>query len=238
MIDLHTHIISRVDDGPRDMEESIEIILELKRYGIEKIVATPHYVRGSYENGVHRVEEMLEGLRRKLEDRYIDAEIYAGTEVYIDPFLPDLLKRGELMTINNTGKYLLIELPMQEIPMYTDHVLFDLKSGGTTPIIAHPERNMEIMKDYRRLYPWLDNGIICQICGGSLIGRYGLSVQRAAEAMLLNGMVHVIASDTHSLEHPSLFVKGIKKAERLVGKEKTSVMVKDIPEKIIKGEEI
>ncbi|MFV1951802.1 MAG: tyrosine-protein phosphatase [Nitrospinota bacterium] len=179
------------------------------------------------------MKEKIKILHERIKEEDIDIEIFSGAEIYMDIVILDLIKNNKIITINGSNKYVLIELPMGQIPMCSEKILFVLLTGGLIPIIAHPERNHEIRKDIKRLKKWIDNGVLIQINGGSLAGRYGTTIRKTAERLLIEGYTHSIASDSHSSYHPFIFYKGIKRAEKLIGREEVDNMVNKNPEKIL-----
>ena len=134
MIDLHCHILPGVDDGAKSMEEAIEMARIAQQDGIKKIAATPHYIEDGCYPSPEEIHRKVEELNHKLSEENIDIEILTGNEAYISPTLPELVQQKKVNTINDT-QYLLIEFPMLDIPNYTEHVLYELKLMGITPII-------------------------------------------------------------------------------------------------------
>ncbi|MBU1261874.1 hypothetical protein KJ640_02865, partial [bacterium] len=182
MIDLHTHILPGLDDGAKSMEESIQMVREAFNDGTRIIVASPHLLFGSYDNTPEVINLRVEELRGVVLREKIEMEILPGQEVYLIPDLLPRLKEGKVATINNNGCYLLLELPMMDIPVYLDQVIFDLATNGIIPIICHPERNLRVMKDPGLLFDLVKNqGILVQLNAGSLLGNYGKGAKKTAE---------------------------------------------------------
>jgi len=197
VIDIHTHILPGVDDGAKDLNESLEIAREAERQGVSTIVATPHYMEEGYGISPIETEKLVEKLQEEIDRAGIKVRILSGAEVYIMPNLAKRVKEGMVATINNS-RYILIEFPMTKIPDYTDDLLYDLKVMGYTPIIAHPERYREIQSNPNRLYYWVKSGLLAQINAGSLLGMFGSKVKETAELLVDHNMVQLIASDLHS----------------------------------------
>ena len=143
MIDLHAHLLPGVDDGPATWAEALELCRQLAGQGVTGVVATPHFVPGRYPN-VGRVLELVRELNQRLHSQSCDLTVYPGAEAYLDSELPHLVASGTIPTLDNARRYLLLELPFEEIPSCTENVLFSLLLDGITPILAHPERNARL----------------------------------------------------------------------------------------------
>lgn len=202
MIDFHSHIIYDIDDGARNIEESLEMIENAKKEGSKYICATSHYMVGSYEPEREDYIERLKSLREKVEG----IDIAEGLEVYIDPSLPTLYKNKKIWGINK-GKYMLIEFPMREIPKYSKDILYEMTVLNVTPIIAHPERNSRFLKDINFLEEFIEEGYLLQINASSLVGFHGDEARIFAETLVKRNMVHMLGSDGHNVKRRNTNIK-------------------------------
>lgn len=198
MLDIHSHILPGLDDGAPDMETALAMARIAVSDGITRMVATPHYLEGSMDNSRHWIIETVYQFKQELKNERINLEIVPGCEVYLSPNTPALLKKGELMTVNDGGKYLLVEFPMHNIPNYAEEILFELKVMGVTPIIVHPERNLELGKNPEQILKLVMKGCLLQINSGSINGLYGTNVTKTAHLLVKNDLVHLLGSDAHS----------------------------------------
>jgi len=199
MLDFHSHILPGLDDGAPDMDTALEMARIAVADGITEMVATPHYIEGSMENGIETTLSKVEEFQRALDEQSIPLKVFPGAEIYLSPETSKLLVGGELMTVNNKGKYLLVELPMQNVPDYVENILFELKVSGVTPIIAHPERNLELASNPNLILELVLKGYLLQINSGSVKGLYGKQVRKTAQLLIRNGLVHLVGSDAHSM---------------------------------------
>lgn len=225
-IDMHSHILDSIDDGSRNIEESIEIVSKLEKLGFVGVTATPHYIEGSlYEADNEEKRKHLIALQKNLIQRNINCNIYLGNEIYICSNIDKYIIEDKIYSINNT-KYLLIELPFENEISSIDDYLFKLRSKGYIIIIAHPERYYYFQNSPDRLKEYIDMGIIFQCNYGSITGRYGKSAKKTIKAFLKKGYVHLLATDVHSPKSSFFedFPKIIKKITKIVGAEK----VKDL----------
>ncbi len=197
MIDIHTHILPGLDDGPGTLEESLEMAEAFVAAGFTAVVATPHVIPGVFENSSQEILESVQALRKALEAEKIPLEVYPGAEYHIRPDLPQDLAEGNLVTLGDTGKYLLVELPVQELPPYTEQVLFQILLSGVTPVLAHPERNEFFATHPQALAELVQKGVLVQVTAGCLTGLFGPLAKKASHRYLKEGIVHFIASDAH-----------------------------------------
>jgi len=198
MIDTHCHILSGIDDGAHDIAESIAMAKIAVKDGISAIIATPHVMSGVYNNSKDQIISAVQDLNKILADENIPLTILPGAEYHIEPDLPRRMEKGELLTLNNTGRYLLVEPPSTYIPDYTGKILYELQLQGITPVIAHPERNAAFAKDPSLLAQFVSRGIPAQVTAGSVTGNFGKYIQKTALNFLKKGLVHMIVSDAHS----------------------------------------
>lgn len=233
MIDFHSHIMFDVDDGSKDIEMTKAMLLNSVNEGVSHIVSTPHFILGDSEVESQAYNEKLE-MMKAIEG--VNIKILKGMEIYIDPNLPKLYEEGKIWGING-GCYMLIELPMREFPKYTEDVFYELRIKGIIPILAHPERNLSIMKNPDLLKSLLCQGNLAQLNAGSLSGFYGKTIKEFAETLVKRNMIHVIGSDGHNNSKRNTNIKDGYERVRELNEELYNWIVSN-EEKIILGEEV
>lgn len=239
MIDIHSHILNNIDDGATTLEMSLSMCQAAFDAGTRAMIATPHFMEGNYDRASKNwVYLKVKELNRVLAENKVDITVYPGCEAFISLELPDLLASGKCATLNGS-QYLLVELPMYSMPLYTDAVLDELELQGITTVLAHPERYSEIINDPKLINKFLDNGILIQINAGSITGRMGKRAQATAWELLNKRVVHFVSSDTHNLHSrkPSLKTAYNMVAKRF-GKDNADLLFSINPESIIKNESI
>ena len=194
-VDVHTHLLPGVDDGPADMEAGLRMATLAGADGTEAIVATPH------QKDV--VEESSIAALRILFERFSAAvaatggpRMVLGMENHIEPELPEWVRDGNALTLNGS-RFILCEPDAETYPLYMDDTLFRLQQQGLVPVIAHPERCFVFQKQPERLAALVRRGMLVQITGSSLTGEFEAASRRAAETFLKRGLVHMVASDMH-----------------------------------------
>jgi protein-tyrosine phosphatase len=230
VIDSHCHILAGFDDGAVNTDISVIMAHLAASDGIKTIVATPHIRDCSLKPEI--IDKAVQVLNAWLKRLNIPVNVIPGAEV-------SLLLDPESMTdytINNTP-YILIEIPNTHLPDHFKEIVFQLKINGYRPIIAHPERHPNIIKQPELMIDLHDSDIGVQITADSLTGRFGKDIQRCAEYLLQKNAVDIIASDAHSsVDRLPGLSKGLKIAAGIVGMEKAMNLVTTNPEAIINGE--
>jgi protein-tyrosine phosphatase len=239
MFDLHNHCLPGLDDGARDWEETLDMARIAVEDGIEGVVCTPHWVRGSYENDRNGTLAAVTVLREKLQANKIPLKVYPGAEIRLDLDLHAAIGAGEILTVNDNGRFVLIELMTEVLPRNIDNFFWDLQMQRIVPIISHPERNLVLIREPERLYKWTEMGILSQVTAASLMGEFGPMVKEFTVMLIEHHLAHIIATDSHGrgMRSPRLS-PAFNEAANIVGKEMAYQMVCEIPRHIIQGNSI
>jgi protein-tyrosine phosphatase len=195
VIDLHSHVLAGIDDGPETMSGSIELARAAERAGIRTLVATPH-VSWRYANTSEAIARAVAALNERLAEEGIELEVLAGAEIAmtrIDDTAGDELER---LALAGNG-WLLVEPPFTPAASGLDTILLELQRQGHRILLAHPERCPAFHRDPEMLARLVHGGILTSITAGSLVGRFGAPPQRFALSLLREGLAHNVASDAH-----------------------------------------
>lgn len=201
MIDIHSHILSGIDDGARSSSESIMMAKIAVDEGIHTIIATPHYIKGQYEITKQEVLNKVSKLNQLLIKEEIPLNVLPGHEIRINSELIKDYQRANSLSLNDAGSYLLLELPYDHVPRYTEQLLYDIQFEGLTPIIAHPERNAGFIENADLLYNLVRKGALTQITAGSLTGVFGRKTKKFSHLLVEANLTHFIASDAHNVSN-------------------------------------
>lgn len=236
MIDLHAHILPGLDDGAKDLDESLEMCRVAVRDGITTIVATPHTGNGNYDNSRDRILAAVGALTGYLQSQGIQLTILPGADIYVHEQLDVLINNRETLTINDTMRYVMVEFPKHVIPPNHLAWLFRLTLAGFTPVLTHPERNTAIHEKTDIVREWVEKGGLVQVTAMSLTGAFDQATKKCSEELLNYNLVHVIASDAHSaVRRPPVLSKAVEYAASLVGPDYARKLVEDYPAAIIAG---
>jgi protein-tyrosine phosphatase len=198
-VDIHCHVLPGIDDGPRNLDESLTLCRSLMRDGITTVIATPHQL-GRYDgqNCANDVRRRVGELQGVLDQKKIPLKILSGGEVRIDERIAKLLREDYILTLADGKKYLLLELP-SSVAIDPAVLTPRLKDANVTVILAHAERYENLQADPDAAKAWIDAGAVIQVNAGAPIGAFGRSAQRAAWHWLSRGWVSVIATDAHGV---------------------------------------
>ena len=197
MKDIHYHLLYGIDDGCDNIDESITILKEMKKIGVDELILTPHYIEGSdYSCNNKNKEKLFEEFKKKVKKEKIDIKLYLGNEVFITPNIIDLLKKKEIKTLNNS-KYLLFEFPLNHIYKNTSEIISLIVSNGYIPVLAHPERYAIFKHHPELLEEYLRKGVLMQSNVTSLFNIYGRASKKTLIYFLKNKWITFLGSDTH-----------------------------------------
>ncbi|MFT4412567.1 tyrosine-protein phosphatase [Fredinandcohnia humi] len=203
IVDIHNHILPGLDDGPQNWDEMILLAKQAVNSGINRVIATPHHKHHHkdhfYENNPIKIIRLVEKANDILEKNAVPLTIYPGIEFHLhDQIKLDIEQKIEdFLTLNNTGKYMLIEPPCHHLPEETDEAFKLLQTAGFVPIIAHPERNRILRSNPSIIYNWVKAGILVQVTAGSINGTHGKRLKNFSLHLLDHELVHFVASDAH-----------------------------------------
>ena len=196
MIDLHSHILHGLDDGPDRLEESLGIARAAVADGVVAIAATPH-VRDDYPTSAAQMDAAAAELREALAAEEIPLTLHTGGEIALDRL--ERLDEDELRRFGLAGsQYILLEFPYRGWPLGLPQQLFELQAAGFLPVLAHPERNPDVIAEPERLAPLIAAGAVVQVTAASLDGRLGRGPHRAGLELVRRGLAQLIASDAHA----------------------------------------
>jgi protein-tyrosine phosphatase len=236
MIDIHSHLLPGIDDGPRTWDDAIALCRRVAEHGVTTSIATPHLIDGVYNNTRSR----LRGLLRELNDRLMDAgiplEVLAGAEV--DFSSRHVLEvTDELPRMGNAGA-VLIEMPVAVVPPRIADTLFQIRAHGLIPVLAHPERNEELQRRPELAREWVGAGAALQLDAESMLGLWGRHARACAETVLRGGYYQAMASDAHSVDRrPPRLNEALERARVLVDGD-VSRLVNEGPRALLAGTRI
>ena len=196
VVDIHSHILPEVDDGPKTWDVSVAICRAAVDDGITHMIATPH------ANNRYRYDrEFLRGRVAELQERVGNSlRIGLGCDFHLSyENIQDALAHPGRYVIDDT-RYLLVEFSNYSIAQGSTDSLLKLGDLGLTPIITHPERNPILRENLQRVVEWAEQGFVVQVTGSALTGFWGERTRRGAQWLIEHQAVHVLATDAHDTE--------------------------------------
>ena len=198
-VDIHSHLIPGVDDGAKNLEDSIALIKGLKDLGFKKIITTPHVYEDYYPNTSDRLLAGLDTLRNGLKAANVNIEVECAAEYYMDEVFESLLDKKELLTFGDN--HVLVEMSFFQEANKLDDYLFQMQVNDYQPVLAHPERYVYYNRNFNRFEDLKMRGCKLQLNLLSLTGHYGKEVKDLAVKILDTGLYDFVGTDTHNLEH-------------------------------------
>ncbi|PKR77820.1 tyrosine protein phosphatase [Halalkalibacillus sediminis] len=246
MIDIHNHLLPNIDDGPSSLYESLSLATDAVNMGINTVYVTPHHLNPQFENPKDKILKEIEMFQIHLENEQIPLTVRPGQEVRIVGDLIERIDRDEILFLNNKSSYLLLEFPSNNVPRFTSKIVFELQVNNHRPIIAHPERNKDIIQDPSKLYQLVKNGALTQLTASSVCGYAGKKIQKFCFKLIESNLAHFIASDAHNSNSRSFNLPeayslieqkfGMYKKEELIENanllHNSELVVGNIPEKV------
>lgn len=201
MIDLHCHFLPGIDDGPKTLQEALQMAEFAVAEGIRHSVMTPHIQPGCYDNDVTSIRLAYDAFQRALNERGIPLTISMAAEVRICAELPHMISQNKIPFIGSweNKKVLLLEFPHDQIPIGADKLAAWLLARDIVPLIAHPERNQAVIRQPEKLTPFTRLGCLLQVTASSVTGLFGSASQQCALRLIEQNLVTVLASDAHNL---------------------------------------
>ncbi|MDJ0833191.1 MAG: capsular biosynthesis protein [Gammaproteobacteria bacterium] len=236
MYDIHCHLLPAIDDGSPSLEYSLDMARFAAAHGTTHMVLTPHIHCGRYDNDSATIHSAFRLFTQAVLEHDIQLKLGMAAEVRLSAEVLGMFEQQRLPFLGEQDgmSILLLEFPHSHVPLGSENFIDWLDLRGCRPLIAHPERNKEIMRNPQRLQPLLSRGCLLQVTAGSLAGRFGPAALALAEQLLLEGKIDVIASDSHNLNHrtPDL-TEGYEHARELVGDQQARKLVVDNPRRIV-----
>jgi protein-tyrosine phosphatase len=200
MIDLHCHLLPGIDDGPDTLEESLELCKIAVADGITHAIVTPHIHPGRWENTRASIKQNYQTLKSTLADQHISLNLGFAGEVRLTDQVMQQVADNEIPFYGEVDGYriMLLEFPHGHIIPGSVKLVEWLLKRNIRPMLAHPERNKEIMKDVGKLQPFIAAGCWLQVTAGSVTGAFGDRAREVACELLDDNAVTVVASDGHN----------------------------------------
>jgi protein-tyrosine phosphatase len=226
-----------IDEGAPDRAVAVAMAKCAANDGITTVACTPHIYPGLYENNREGIERAVEAFRQVLAEEGIALDLTTGADTHLDPDLLGAIRAGRVPTLGGS-RYLLLEPPHHSVPPRFEESVFNLRAAGIVPVITHPERLSWIEGHYEVFARLVHGGTAwMQVTAGSLTGRFGKRPQYWGERMLDEGLVHILATDSHHIDRrPPLLAEGREAAAKRVGEAESWHMVKTRPAGILADE--
>jgi protein-tyrosine phosphatase len=196
LIDIHCHLLPHLDDGAKSWPESLAMAQVAAGDGIRAMIVTPHQLGAFARNGGDLIRSETRRMQQHLDRHDVPLKVLPGADVRIEPDLVARIARGEVLTLGDHRRHVLLELP-HDLCFPLTPLLQELAAQGMVGILSHPERNLGLLAEPHLIRELVEAGCLMQITAGSLEGSFGDARRLLAEWMLRRGLVHFVASDAH-----------------------------------------
>ncbi len=232
MIDLHCHLLPGIDDGPDTLAQALELCEIAVQEGTTHAICTPHIHPGRWNNTRQVIEQHCNKLQCEIDRRSIPLRLGFAGEVRLTDQVMAQIDNNEIPFFGKVNGYniMLLEFPHGHIIPGSDKLVQWLLNRKIRPLIAHPERNKQVMKDIEQIQPFIEAGCWLQVTAGSIVGDFGSQAMAVARKLLEGDKVMLIASDGHNnkARRPSL-----KKAYEYIavqyGEQRAQRLAKEVP---------
>lgn len=199
-VDIHAHWLPGIDDGAKTLEDAMAMLRKAVDMGFHTVVATPHVYKEYYPNTRESIKGAAMALQQAIADAGLPVTLQVAAEYYLDDHFEELLAKRELLTFGK-DQYLLVEQGfMGPVPNLSE-LIYQMQIAGYQIIMAHPERYGYYANDKYALEEVHDRGVFFQMNLLSLTGHYGKAVKEQALWLIKKGMVDLVGTDSHRMEH-------------------------------------
>lgn len=239
MYDLHCHILPAIDDGAQTIEQAISLAQLAVKNGITHSVLTPHIHPGRYANAKDSIHSAFTTFQNTLKQQQINLTIGFAAEVRLSVEVMTMIEQEQIPFYGklNNENIMLLECPHSHIPPGTDKLINWLLKQNIRPLIAHPERNKDILRKPGKLDVFIQTGCLLQVTADALTGGFGSTAKKRADYMVAEGYATVLASDAHNIKHrPPRLKPGVDAATALIGEQAAKLLVLDNPKSICQSQ--
>lgn len=205
-IDMHSHILPGLDDGSRSMEQSLAMLRIAYEEGITTMIATPHNMPGKGRPSKETIREKIHLLQIKADEENISIKILMGTEYYYREEVLNQFEEENAITMG-ASDHVLVEFNPMEEKSYIRNAINDINSTGYTPIIAHIERYVQLMKDFDTVEDLSKMGALIQVNAASITGDNGRQAKSDTKKLLKRDLVDFVSTDAHSHGHRAPYIR-------------------------------
>lgn len=214
IVDMHCHILPGIDDGSRNMVETLKMLKIAASEGITEMIVTPHFKNGHHNASPQKILDLIEEVQQTAETLNLGITLYPGNEIYYFQGVEELLDQGKVCTMNHTD-YVLVEFSPLESFTTIWNALDSLSSYGFCPIIAHVERYECMVKDWHNVEQLKRLNVGVQVNAADVTGEAGLKIKQFIATLLKNEIVDYVGTDAHRSEGR---VPAVRKCETMLMK--------------------
>jgi len=200
LFDMHCHLLPGVDDGSKNMEMTLDMLQIAHEEGTKDILFTPHFMIGrNHYKTAGELDAKFEEVKAVAAERYPEMNLYLGNEILYEEGVVDLLKAGEIHTMNGT-RYVLVEFNVRTPFRQIRDAIRLLSEARYWPIIAHVERYQSLVKRMERIEEMLDMQALLQMNISSVEGGFLNESKRWCRKLIKEGCITFFGTDAHNVD--------------------------------------
>jgi len=232
MIDLHTHLLPRIDDGSPSLEVTLELLRKAEEVGVTDIMFTSHYAKfRHYMASKRTIKALYDEVRDAAKEEGLHLNLHLGNEIDYDESLFDWLE-GEVVRTLGGSKYVLLDFGFKKYDV--DDVIYELVVRGYKPIIAHPER-YRYVNGIEEMKKWRKTGALLQVNAPSMFAKH--HAKKQFKLMLKHELIDLVCSDIHHHKETYDQLKKVKEyMEKKCDKDYVKRVFEDNPRKILEAQ--
>lgn len=207
-VDIHSHLLPGIDDGAPTMDHTIGMLRKFEELGYKKLIFTPHVMSGVYDNSSNLILSKLEEVQKVSKDLGLNLILEASAEYYFDETFFDRIRNRDLLPFH--GNHILFEFSFRNQPSQVEDVVFQLKSAGYQPVLAHFERYLYYHPSVEMAESLRERSCMIQVNLNSFTGHYGPEIKKQAIRLLEAGVIDLLGTDCHRIQHLELLERSLK----------------------------
>lgn len=208
LVDIHSHLLPGIDDGAPSMDHTIGMLRKFDELGYQKLIFTPHVMSGVYDNTTEIILRKLEEVREVSSELGLKLQLEASAEYYFDETFFERIRTKDLLPFH--GNHILFEFSFRNQPSRVEEVVFQLKSAGYQPVLAHFERYLYYHPSVEVAQQLRERGCMIQVNLNAFTGHYGPDVKNQAMRLLKAGLIDLLGSDCHRIQHLELLENALQ----------------------------
>lgn len=208
-VDIHSHVLPGIDDGSKNINESLDLISEMKKMGFSKIIGTPHTYSGVHNNTNKTIIKSYNSLKSKLN---FEIKLGFASEYMLEKNLIEKAENKSILCLSEN--YVLVEMSYSSMPIEVYDIIFKLNANDYIPVLAHPERYLYLQNDFNDYTRLKKYGCLFQINLLSANGFYGPAVTKSLNYLIKKGLVDFVGSDFHKMRQINAMKNKIKVSTR------------------------
>ncbi|MBU9735525.1 hypothetical protein KTH89_03185 [Lachnospiraceae bacterium ASD5720] len=237
-IDIHSHILPGVDDGARNMEETLKMAEIAYKEGIRTIFATSHYRPGRFACPKEKLRAKLSKTQEEISRFFPELKLVQGNEIYYGMEALEAIQEKRICTLAGS-RYILVEFSVSSEFGFVRDGLYKIILEGYRPVLAHVERYHAVCKKLDQIAELLELGVGIQVNADSITGESGYQLKQISRKLLKRDYVHFVATDAHSSRSRTPRMQACASyLTRKYGEDYTKALMFQNPLKIIWNEEL